>query len=214
MAVAAVQSSQVRCPSHLLLRKGSTCRKGVDGNLALQAGPGAPAEQRSGLASFSGGVGFATFSAGRAEPKCVTVMHATHMQPRSPGEQVWAVLFKWGVLCRQSAGAEGWQAKLRSYGLAGVVAYGLLNTLYYSCVFLVVWSSFKVPRGTNASSGLLSSARELAANTAVHHAWHDMPLYDRAWRGGGCQEGARGFWRDVGGQPAHEGEGPYIPTAM
>ena len=43
--------------------------------------------------------------------------------------------------------AEGWQAKLRKYGLAGVVAYGLLNTLYYSVVFLVVWSSFKVPRG-------------------------------------------------------------------
>jgi hypothetical protein len=51
--------------------------------------------------------------------------------------------------------AESWRGKLRKYGLAGVVAYGLLNTLYYFVVFLVVWSSFKVPRGISHVSLVL-----------------------------------------------------------
>jgi hypothetical protein len=29
--------------------------------------------------------------------------------------------------------------QLKQYGLAGIVAYGLLNTLYYIGTFLVVW---------------------------------------------------------------------------
>jgi len=37
---------------------------------------------------------------------------------------------------------------LRSYGFAGVAAYGLLNTVYYITAFLFFWTHVaKVPRG-------------------------------------------------------------------
>ncbi|DBB15029.1 hypothetical protein WJX82_006232 [Trebouxia sp. C0006] len=40
------------------------------------------------------------------------------------------------------------KARLRSYGLAGVAAYGLLNTVYYITAFLFFWTHVaKVPRG-------------------------------------------------------------------
>lgn len=29
--------------------------------------------------------------------------------------------------------------KLKRYGISGVLSYGLLNTAYYLCTFLVVW---------------------------------------------------------------------------
>ena len=71
--------------------------KALKNPLFSQDGPGAlpgmPAKQQSGLASFSGGVGLATFSASRAEPKCVIVnaMHAAHMQARRPCMQAGPV---------------------------------------------------------------------------------------------------------------------------
>ena len=37
---------------------------------------------------------------------------------------------------------------LRAYGLAGVLSYGLLNTLYYSVAFVVAWTTVvKAPSG-------------------------------------------------------------------
>ncbi len=40
------------------------------------------------------------------------------------------------------------KARLRSYGFAGVAAYGLLNTMYYITAFLFFWTHVaKVPRG-------------------------------------------------------------------
>jgi len=40
------------------------------------------------------------------------------------------------------------QEVLKQYGLAGVISYGVLNTLYYTCAFLSVWIYVaKVPRG-------------------------------------------------------------------
>ncbi len=40
------------------------------------------------------------------------------------------------------------KARLRSYGFAGVAAYGLLNTVYYITAFLFFWTHVaKVPRG-------------------------------------------------------------------
>lgn len=42
------------------------------------------------------------------------------------------------------------QARLQSLGLAGVLAYGLLNTLYYTSVFFTLWVYIvKVPRGVH-----------------------------------------------------------------
>lgn len=40
------------------------------------------------------------------------------------------------------------QARLQSLGIAGVVAYGLMNTVYYTGAFLAVWLLVaKVPTG-------------------------------------------------------------------
>jgi len=47
--------------------------------------------------------------------------------------------------------------KLRELGLAGVVAYGLLNTVYYTATFLFVWLYVaKVPQGAGAASAAKS----------------------------------------------------------
>ena len=51
--------------------------------------------------------------------------------------------------------AQGWsgraaamKAKLQSLGFAGVLAYGILNTLYYTAAFYTIWVYVaKVPRG-------------------------------------------------------------------
>ena len=44
-------------------------------------------------------------------------------------------------LCRQAG-------KLKDWGLAGVVAYGLLNTVYYSLAFVICWVYFaNIPKG-------------------------------------------------------------------
>lgn len=40
------------------------------------------------------------------------------------------------------------QRQLKSYGMSGLVAYGLTNTIYYTFAFLFVWLYIvKVPRG-------------------------------------------------------------------
>ena len=40
------------------------------------------------------------------------------------------------------------KAKLQSLGLAGVLAYGILNTIYYTAAFYTIWVYVaKVPRG-------------------------------------------------------------------
>ena len=47
----------------------------------------------------------------------------------------------WPLCCRL-------QQQIQSYGLTGVIAYGLLNTVYYSGAFLFAWLYiFKVPAG-------------------------------------------------------------------
>lgn len=41
-----------------------------------------------------------------------------------------------------------WKTKLREYGLSGLLAYGLLNTIYYTATFWWMWTQvYKVPRG-------------------------------------------------------------------
>lgn len=38
--------------------------------------------------------------------------------------------------------------RLQAYGVAGIVAYGLLNTIYYTAMFTYMWTVvYKVPRG-------------------------------------------------------------------
>eukprot|EP00887_Chlorella_sp_A99_P006581 scaffold3.g6581.t1 len=56
------------------------------------------------------------------------------------------------------------QQQIQAYGLAGVVAYGLLNTLYYTAAFLVAWVYvFKVPTGLGHAKAAATFASVLAA---------------------------------------------------
>lgn len=44
--------------------------------------------------------------------------------------------------------AAAMKSKLQSLGFAGVLAYGILNTLYYTAAFYTIWVYVaKVPRG-------------------------------------------------------------------
>ena len=58
-----------------------------------------------------------------------------------------------------TAGAAGIRQKLASLGLAGVVAYGLLNTAYYTAAFFFIWRYVaRVPRGALRYSLFLAAA--------------------------------------------------------
>jgi hypothetical protein len=53
-----------------------------------------------------------------------------------------------GVLQKWNQDTRKLREQLQSLGLAGVVAYGLFNTLYYTVAFLVVWFTVaNVPAG-------------------------------------------------------------------
>jgi hypothetical protein len=53
-----------------------------------------------------------------------------------------------GVLQQWNQDTRKLREQLQSLGLAGVVAYGLFNTLYYTVAFLVVWFTVaNVPAG-------------------------------------------------------------------
>jgi hypothetical protein len=44
--------------------------------------------------------------------------------------------------------------QIKSWGLAGVISYGLLKTLYYSTAFLVCWYYADIPKGQGMSTTL------------------------------------------------------------
>eukprot|EP00798_Chlamydomonas_sp_ICE-L_P004894 gene4894-34660_t len=53
--------------------------------------------------------------------------------------------------------------RLQSVGVAGVVAYGLLNTLYYSLAFTIAWTTVaKVPSGQGISATAAAFAKVMA----------------------------------------------------
>ena len=53
-----------------------------------------------------------------------------------------------------------WTARLREYGLSGILAYGLLNTIYYTATFWWMWTQvYKVPKGKPCSSDVTVRSR-------------------------------------------------------
>lgn len=59
------------------------------------------------------------------------------------------------------------KSQLAALGVAGVVAYGILNTLYYTFAFYLIWHYVaKVPRGLGVS-GTVAKCAEVAALTWV-----------------------------------------------
>lgn len=50
--------------------------------------------------------------------------------------------------CRWGTELKRLRSQLNSWGVSGLLAYGLLNTIYYSAAFLIIWTYFaRVPRG-------------------------------------------------------------------
>ncbi|EIE19196.1 hypothetical protein COCSUDRAFT_59680 [Coccomyxa subellipsoidea C-169] len=67
--------------------------------------------------------------------------------------------------------------RLKVYGLAGVVAYGLLNTVYYTAMFTYMWTvGFKVPRGL----GYAEAARKLVEVLGITWAGSQLTKAARA----------------------------------
>jgi len=65
---------------------------------------------------------------------------------------------------RHSASARRAAEQLKGFGLAGVLAYGLLNTLWYTVGFLVAWTTVvQAPCGL----GVANTARKLAETFAL-----------------------------------------------
>ncbi len=50
------------------------------------------------------------------------------------------------------------QARLAAAGLAGVASYGLLNTLYYTVAFLLVWATVGKPPGAGRGAAAAAAA--------------------------------------------------------
>lgn len=76
-----------------------------------------------------------------------------------------------------AAGALGFRQRLEGLGLAGVVAYGILNTLYYIAAFFFVWKYVaRVPRGL----GLAPTAGKFAEVIGITWAGSQVTKVPRA----------------------------------
>ena len=69
------------------------------------------------------------------------------------------------------------QQRLSAAGLAGIVAYGLFNTLYYAGAFLLVWFNLVKPSG---GQGIVASAQAAAKTFAIVWAGSQVTKLPRA----------------------------------
>jgi hypothetical protein len=115
---------------------------------------------------FSGGA----LALAACPPRRSSARTATRCSGAAPGGPL-------GFLAANRAKSRELGAALRSYGLAGVLAYGLLNTLYYTCAFLVVWVYvLKVPAGL----GTAAAARRFGETFVVVWAGSQVTKLARA----------------------------------
>lgn len=72
---------------------------------------------------------------------------------------------------KHSTASMSLQARLQAFGLAGIVSYGLLNTMYYITAFFLFWTRVaKVPRGVLLiPCGLQYPVCDGSHTTAVYH---------------------------------------------
>ena len=159
---------------------------------ALLAAAAAAAAARSGAglsATVSydkpGGSGAATFGAAASAPTAAAATAAAAAAGRpglisfSRGSGSGAAAFG-GASGAGAAGAAapgGLKERLARYGLAGVLAYGLTNTAYYTCMFLFAWTCIaKVPHGL----GLAGAAQKFAEVFAITWAGSQVTKAPRA----------------------------------
>ncbi len=104
----------------------------------------------SGMASFTGGSGSASFCAAAAprHVSCGKKNSASYWWTQTACSKGRIQSRLW----RRKEASQSLTQRLKVYGLAGVVAYGLLNTVYYTAMFTYMWTvGFKVPRGLQHS---------------------------------------------------------------
>ena len=71
-------------------------------------------------------------------------------------------VLKSDLICRTQRTAD-WKQQLRSLGIAGIVAYGLLNTVYYGSTFMFIWLYVvKAPRGVLQSRQTTPASRRMS----------------------------------------------------
>jgi len=131
---------------------------------ASASAAGRPAEP------FDDGSGTAA-AAGNAAPAAGTTLPTQQQQQQQPPPTTPQ---------KASSRIKEMQQQLSRYGLAGMLAYGLLNTLYYSCTFLFVWVCVvKVPTGL----GLAGAARKFLEVFALTWGGSQVSSWWRAFQG-------------------------------
>lgn len=155
------------CFSHTRLEALPTPRKhnknSINCSAAAAASPGPGFLDFSKSAGKSGAVTFSNApSAGRkpTQPQEKT----SELSSPGPGSLQFVGAGKMGTVSfTSSAKPTSVRDKLAAAGLAGIVAYGIFNTLYYTVAFLMVFKIAKIPSG----QGLAASAQAVAKILAV-----------------------------------------------
>ncbi|CAL5220661.1 g2707 [Coccomyxa viridis] len=137
----------------------------------------------SGAAHFERGVGNASFQEGAASSSAAP--HSMPPQEASSNTSRSGVITfhnRTGTVAFASAPGKArskdWKARLREYGLSGVLAYGMLNTIYYTATFWYMWTHvYKVPKGI----GLAAASRKFVEVLGI------------TWAGSQLTKVARGF---------------------
>lgn len=149
----------------------------------FQCSAAASASPGPGFLHFSGvgKSGWVTFNGAAPSAAATKPAKANHQANASvspgPGSLQFVGAGKMGTVSFTSSTKAGsvWD-HLASAGLAGIVAYGLFNTLYYIIAFLLVFNLAKVPSG----QGLAASAQAAAKILAVVWAGSQVTKLPRA----------------------------------
>ena len=87
---------------------------------------------------------------------CICMPTGAHI-PQPPACQSASGLC--GRWMRWQSRARSLQRRLKAYGMAGLVSYGICNTLYYTCAFIFIWCYIvQVPRGEGHLSTMAADA--------------------------------------------------------
>lgn len=121
---------------------GDTSNAGHPGSVAFSARSG------SGSASFAAAAPALRPSAPEGRPGSVAFTTTSGSGSASFAAHRGSAAAATLAAAKAPSGAALLRDRLKRYGLAGLLAYGLLNTAYYSCMFLFVWVYVaKVPPG-------------------------------------------------------------------
>ncbi|CAL8464525.1 g4060 [Coccomyxa elongata] len=140
-----------------------------------------------GLAKFHGGVGVVTFGSSLGHIRDTTVDSTELAQAANSASQSGVASFHKGTgsasfsmpVALRNVPSLSLKERLQAYGLAGIVAYGLLNTIYYTAMFTYMWTVvYKVPRGL----GFAAAARKFVEVFGI--TWAGSQLTKAARAGG------------------------------